>query len=260
MPKPPKHPPPTVIAHDTYPFHGRYVVRARGLKRLLFWLLPRHVGFPLWLELQTTLLRLRTLGTPRRYRHARDLWLNLGAGNKGHAGWINVDIAPLPGINCVYDCRRHLPFPTQSAAAIFCEHFFEHLDYTEEVPVFLSECRRVLQPGGVLRLIVPDTERYLHAYTHGRWEPLRRLRSMGPDNYDPYLNTPYHTRMELINAVFRQGHEHKFAYDYETLAYVLQQAGFRRICRQQFGVSQRAGLAIDLPQRAPESLYVEAIP
>ncbi len=258
----PKHLPtrPQPVPLDVYPFHGRYLARARGIKRLLFWLLPRHTGFPFWLELQTTVLRLRTRGMPRRYRTARDLWLNLGAGDKGRTGWINVDIYPLCGVNCVYDCRKQLPFPDGSARAIFCEHFFEHLDYTEEVPCFLSECRRVLQPDGVLRLIVPDTERYLHAYAQGGWEPLRRLRSMGSDNYDTHLRTTYHTRMELVNAVFRQGHEHKFAYDYETLAFVLHHAGFRQVCRQQFGISQLSGLAIDLPERAPESLYVEAIP
>ncbi len=69
-----------------------------------------------------------------RYKDASDLLVNLGAGNKGKPGWVNVDSYPFTGINCVYDCRKHLPFPDESVKGIFCEHFFEHIDYTEEVP------------------------------------------------------------------------------------------------------------------------------
>ncbi len=65
--------------------------------------------------------------------------------------------------------------------------------------------------------------------------------------------------MQLINAVFRQGGEHKYAYDEETLALVLRQAGFRRINRCGFGVSADPEMAPDTASRSGESLYMEAI-
>jgi predicted SAM-dependent methyltransferase len=79
-------------------------------------------------------------------------------------------------VNCIYDCRRDLPFADASATVIFTEHFFEHIDYCEEVLVFLSECWRVLEPGGVIRIAVPDAEKYIRAYCSEGWEELARGR------------------------------------------------------------------------------------
>ena len=52
--------------------------------------------------------------------------------------------------------------------------------------------------------------------------------------------------MQFMNAVFRQGYEHKYAYDAETLVFVMREAGFAAAMVQQFGVS------ID-PEMAPDS-------
>ena len=143
--------------------------------------------------------------------------------------------------------------------SIFTEHFFEHLDYTEEVPLFLDECCRVLQPGGVIRVIVPDFERYLRAYSAHGWSEINALRNMRDDNVDGYFGCKYHTKMEVLNVVARQGWEHKFAYDYDTLKYLLERHGFQGVVRQEFGKSLMSELAIDLKERADESLYVEAV-
>jgi predicted SAM-dependent methyltransferase len=244
---------------DLFPHYGRDVAQMTGLRKLAYTLVPRHTLFPFWLELHTTWMRLRTRRAYRQYMHARDLLVNLGAGDQGKPGWVNVDAVRSPGINCVYDCRTALPFPDDSVRGIFCEHFFEHLDYTEEVPSFLTACHRVLQPGGVLRLIVPDAERYLRAYCEGGWQELDRLRQLDAQHADPVFQCVYNTRMELINMVFRQGHQHKFAYDYETMAFLLRRYGFTRVEQQRFGVSLRPELSIDRADRASESLYVEAV-
>jgi predicted SAM-dependent methyltransferase len=99
--------------------------------------------------------------------------VNIGAGPAGKAGWVNLDGFRATGINCLCDARRRLPFPDGSVRGIFTEHFVEHLDYTEEVPDFISECYRALEPGGAIRIIFPDIEMYLKAYTAGGWEELR---------------------------------------------------------------------------------------
>ena len=64
--------------------------------------------------------------------------------------------------------------------------------------------------------------------------------------------------MELINVVFRQGHEHKFAYDFATLHFVLQRYGFSTVVRQGYGKSLMPELCLDQAVRASESLYVDA--
>jgi hypothetical protein len=67
------------------------------------------------------------------------------------------------------------------------------------------------------------------------------------------------TRMDVINHVFHSWHEHRWAYDFETLSHRLRAAGFTEIARAGFGRSTLPALAQDRPHHAPYSLYVEAI-
>ena len=183
--------------------------------------------------------------------------MNIGPGLLGKPGWVNVDVSKGPNVNCLYDCRKSLPFPDESVKGIFCEHFFEHIDYTEEVPYFLSECHRVLKGGGILRLIVPDAEKYLRAYCKGDWDEVSKIRPLDAERSDFYHRCQYNTIMELINVMFRQGHEHKFAYDFETLRFVLDRYGFSAV-RQEYGQYLNSDLCLDQASRASESLYVDA--
>lgn len=233
----------------------------RRLRRMAYRLipLPVHTINPLIFETKLLLTRLRSRGARRSFEGTQGLMVNIGPGPNGLPGWMNFDMFEAPNITCLYDCRKSLPLPDNSARGIFCEHVLEHMDYAEEVPRFLDECRRVLEPGGALRLIVPDAGRYLHAYCEGDWAPLEQLRSLKEDHVDPYINTRYETRMELINMVFRQDFEHKFAYDIETLHRLLERHGFSRVLPQRFGKSVMEGLAIDQPNHEAESLYMEAV-
>jgi predicted SAM-dependent methyltransferase len=220
--------------------------------------LPRHTAVALAFELGLDRIRKNAAGMRRRYASARGLLVNIGAGSHGKAGWVNVDVAAHPNVDCLYDCRRSLPFADRSVRGIFCEHFLEHLDYTEEVPYFLSECLRVLEPGGVIRIVVPDIRRYMEAYVRGGWKRLEKIRPLKPGRRDAYFGCRYNTRMELLNVVLRQGHQHKFGYDLETLRFLLERYGFARIARRGFGRSASPELLLDVPFRASESLYVEA--
>ncbi len=189
----------------------------------------------------------------KRIRTLTDLSISLGSGTDETPGWILIDI-PLRGPENYlrWDCRRRLPFRDSSAARILIEHYFEHLDPDTEVPRVLSECRRILQPGGFLRIIVPDAERFLRAYVSGRAEDWSAL-GFKLDALPPDLPTP----MTVVNHVFHQRGEHKAAYDYDTLRHVLQTQGFTHISRKKFGESDDPGMTIDRPNHAPYSLYVE---
>lgn len=238
---------------------GKVVESSKGLSLIAYKIFSRHVWLTFKYELRLALIRLKSRNVPRRFRGAKDLLVNLASGSTGVAGWTNLDILNTPGVNCLFDCRKRLPFPDGSVKAIFCEHFLEHLDYTEETPLFLSECRRVLTAGGVLRIVVPDGEAYLRAYLDPGWDDMIRLRPLSEDRQDSYFGCQYQTKMELINMVFRQGIEHKYCYDYETLRYLLGQYGFGEVHRQEYDKSLLDELHIDMPTRAPESLYVEAV-
>jgi|SRR5689334_3818524 len=169
------------------------------------------------------------------------LKLNVGCGAKRKEGWINVDLHPAADVKT--DARRKLPFRTSSAAVIYSEHFFEHLEYPEEATLFLSESFRVLEPGGLFSVGVPDTELCLRAYVDGKFLG----KSLGLP-YVEWCDTPMHS----LNFLFHQGGEHKHLYDASTLTNILWKAGFQNAHRRDFDPF------LDSEDRQTGTLYVEA--
>ncbi|HVW15753.1 MAG TPA: methyltransferase domain-containing protein [Mucilaginibacter sp.] len=189
-----------------------------------------------------------------------NIYTNVGCGDAGMSeGWINLDNSLYKNVSYAYDCRKKLPFADNSVKGIFCEHFFEHIDYNTEVPHFLASCYRCLQKGGVLRIIVPDAEKYLRGYCQDGWDELKKTRPLNDDLTDGLMGGQYRTKMQLINEVFRQSGEHKYAWDFETMKLVMNEAGFTNVYKMEYGKSHDPVLQIDQLVRKPESLYVEAI-
>jgi len=245
---------------DFYTAGVKEVGARRGLRALLFQALPKPLFKQIKFELDMLAVRLSRRGRfHKEYRASKDLLVNVGAGDVGKEGWVNVDGYQAKGITMRWDARRSLPFPDNSVRGLFAEHFFEHIDYRQEAPRFLAEAHRVLRDGGVLRIIVPDAEKYLKAYANGDWQTLSSIRPLDPQRKDFHFGFKYDTRMELINVVFRQEQEHKFAYDFETLELLLNRNGFKKVIRQSFGQCVDPAVCIDLEVRASESLYVDAV-
>jgi predicted SAM-dependent methyltransferase len=184
----------------------------------------------------------------------RHLSVNLGSGGKGLAGWVNIEIVPMPDTTLCLDIRRPLPLADASVARLLAEHIVEHFDFVEELPAVLADWHRVLEPGGVVRIVVPDTKRYLQAYVSGDPE---HWHALGWDM--TRLPHGLYTAMHVVNHVFHQGGEHLFAYDYETLSWALGRAGFSTVEQTRYQVSRDPQLAIDQANHAPYSLYVEAV-
>lgn len=197
----------------------------------------------------------------KRLRRMQGVRLNVGCGENPTKGWINFDLQS--GKNTHYwDCRRGLPFSDGAVVAIFSEHFLEHLDYKTDAERFLRECHRCIARNGIVRIVVPDAGRYIKLYADNDWSEIERRRPLirdGDQYRDAWLGDRYSTKMEFINAVFRQGTEHKFAYDAETLIRLLRKAGFENVEQKPYGVSSDIAMAPDTPQRQLESLYVEGL-
>jgi hypothetical protein len=118
-----------------------------------------------------------------------------------------------------------------------------------------------LQPGGIVRLVVPDAGMYLRLYCEPGWQALvaaRPLEKEGELYRDTHTRGRFATKMEMINIVFRQNGEHKYAYDSETLLLTLREAGFVDAVCCRYGES-RNGTPPDSVKRRSESLYVEGI-
>jgi predicted SAM-dependent methyltransferase len=233
----------------------------KAIKRVMAKALPNYLVNQVTTEIRLATKRMFTARSVRtRLASQKNCRLNIGCGKNPIQGWINLDVVSHPGVY-FWDCRAGLPFSDAAVAAIYSEHFFEHLDAETEARPFLRECLRCLQPEGVLRLVVPDAGAYLRAYS-GPWEVLAEMRPLDrtADGWrDKRLGWIYQTKMQFMNAIFRQRAEHKYAYDDETLLLALREAGFVDVVVQQFGVSIDPKMAPDSNERRTESLYVEAV-
>ena len=230
---------------------GRWLFQRLPITRFLFDLLRDEVAAAL-VRVQNAWLpgRRRRL---RRLRAQRDLRVNVACGPQVLPGFVNLDLRRASSEVIAWDSRRSLPVSDGAARGIRAEQFVEHLETREELPAFLRDCHRALASGGVLRVIVPDTERYLRAYCRGDLTGFRELDVPNPFPED------LPTRMDVINHVFHQWHEHRWAYDFETLVHRLSAAGFTTVERSAYQRSRDSQLANDRDVHAPYSLYVEAV-
>ena len=88
---------------------------------------------------------------------AAPLRLHIG-GTEARPGWSIVNVQPGAHVDFVGDCTNLTQLPDGVVSEIYASHVYEHLGYADELPRALKEAWRVLLPGGVLRLSVPDLQ------------------------------------------------------------------------------------------------------
>ncbi len=89
--------------------------------------------------------------------------LNLGCGSRFHQDWVNVDFTSQNPAVMAHDLRERLPFEDASFDCVYHSHVLEHLPRFY-APMFCHECYRVLKPGGIIRVVVPDLEQLARIY------------------------------------------------------------------------------------------------
>ena len=98
--------------------------------------------------------------------------LHLGCGRRFIPGFIHVDLDDFPHIDYRHDVRSLPMFPDNTVKLIYACHVLEYFDRVEVTDV-LREWRRVLAPGGTLRVAVPDFAALVRVYqTHGQLDRL----------------------------------------------------------------------------------------
>ena len=168
--------------------------------------------------------RLRRLRTPSQLKGYNKL--HLGSGARLLQGWANLDINGLGSL--IWDLRKPLPLAKAQIRFVYTEHFIEHIERDYAVRLF-SHARKVMVPGGVLRVSTPDLVKLVDDYRagqvvrmeHGGWFP--------------------ETPCRMVNEGMRMW-GHTFVYDKAELVGLLRECGFNSIQRVQWGESEHPEL------------------
>jgi len=213
----------------------------------------------------------------------KPLRLNIGCGMTVTRGWHNYDnslsvrLAGLPAVLCngfaavqlisheqagfIGFCRandvrycnaaRRIPHADASVDTIYSSHMLEHMSRADAAG-FLSESTRVLKPGGVIRLAVPDLKLAVDSY----------LADGDADRFVEYLLVsapPIDTMAQKLKLLAMGYRHHQWMYDGASLCKLLAESGFKDAAIQPPGETTISDPGeLDLHERSDVSVYVEA--
>ena len=134
---------------------------------------------------------------PREWIEGEEIRLNLGCGAHAPASWVNIDRSPqiqlskhprLRGMlrragvlhdqhmgdwpeNVIRrDLTKPLPLSNGVASAAYSSHMLEHM-FLDDAKSFLQECARVMKPGAVMRMALPDAEGFARELLSANGDP-----------------------------------------------------------------------------------------
>lgn len=208
--------------------------------------------------------------------------INVGCGQTPTAGWRNFDNSlslRLSGIPLASKILRRLGLLTDAQSrfivfakksgvefgdavgglnlgdgtveVIYTSHMLEHLDRREAMR-FLCESMRLLRPGGLIRIAVPDIRKLVSDYTaSGDADAFVEATSMCATRPVGFVG---HLRNAIVGV-----RNHLWMYDGASLVKLLESAGFASAKVMPAGITgiESPG-ALDLHERSDESVYVEA--
>ena len=181
------------------------------------------------------------------------VYLQFGCGFDAPESWLNYDASPtlfferIPFLGGLYtknekrfpknviwgDIAKGLPHQKGSVQGIFCSHILEHL--------CLEDCRQAirntydyLSQGGIFRLVLPDLQQAIEQYT----------KNSNPEAARKFMETTLlgavsrgSLAQRIMDSVFGNS-KHQWMWDEKSLRHELEEAGFRKIRRAQFGDSK----------------------
>ena len=186
-------------------------------------------------------------------QQASAIYVQYGCGQSCPDGWINFDASPtlrlqrLAGIGRLFkrgttvfpdgvrfgDIVKGLPITDGSVQGIYGSHVLEHLSYADFWTA-LDHTFRLLRPGGIFRLVVPDlksrAQKYIEQLETGQAEAnswFMRSARLGSDSSSRGL-------LELARGWFGRS-AHQWMWDEISLAAALDKTGFVDIRRCRFG-------------------------
>lgn len=210
------------------------------------------------------------------------LRINVGCGTCPTKGYLNFDnsltvrAAGVPGIPAILrrigvlgehqlkfasvaaesgirwaNASSHIPLPDSSVAIAYSSHMIEHLT-RKDADGFLEEMHRVLVPGGILRLAVPDLGLLVRNY-------------QAQGDADAFVSATLLaeetgvTLRDVIRRLIIGGRSHAWMYDGKSLKKLLEKHGFTDVVELPAGKTTIPDPGeLDLAERVEESVYLEA--
>ena len=144
-----------------------------------------------------------------------DRKLHIG-GAHACGGWEVFDVREAAHVDHVGDAKDLARFADGTFAEVYASHVLEHFDYADELPRVLAEWFRVLAPGGVLRLSVPDIDILAHLL----------LQRHALD-----VNQRFQVMRMMFGGQTHAHDHHRVGLNQEFMAAYLARAGFERLQR-----------------------------
>jgi predicted SAM-dependent methyltransferase len=142
--------------------------------------------------------------------------IQFGAGSLNIEGWLNLEQADA-------DITKPLPFADGDVDAVFAEMVCEHVT-PREAWSFLDECHRILKPGGLIRIVIPDFVRCWRLK-----DPEWLKVNQGVTQNDGSL------KQQMKSILFCHGHQGLWTA--ELLQAVMESIGFSQVLIWEAGVS-----------------------
>jgi len=134
------------------------------------------------------------------------------------------------------DIVKGLPVPDDSCRGVYCSHVLHHLALVE-LRMALTNTYRMLESGGVFRLVVPDLEYLVQRYlTDSATDAVHRFMLSSCFGYAMYSTGLRAAVKDYLTQAHR--HRRKWMWDYKGLAEELRRAGFVDIRRAEIGDSE----------------------
>lgn len=192
--------------------------------------------------------------------------------------WINS----LPDNIMVHNLAKGIPFKSDSVDVVYHSHLLEHLD-RNVAEKFLIEVKRVLKPGGIHRIAVPDLEKACRAYIahilscesepdesddHDSFIATLLEQSVRKEAFGTSQQNSWRRFVEnfVLGDARRRGETHQWMYDRINLKAKLINIGYKEVHVQDYITSlipNWVEFELDADEKGnqykPESLYVETL-
>ena len=162
------------------------------------------------LKLRLSFAKRRLVKPSLPKNHDGKVLVHIGCGKKNSPEFINVDARPFAHVHIVTDDITSLPdFSDGTVDLVYMCHILEHIKRNDLKDV-LSEMKRVLKDGGVLRLSVPDFDKLIDVYNDS-----------GKD-----INT---ISRQLMGGQDNEYNIHYSVFNHQRLSELLKEVGFKKI-------------------------------